>query len=203
MPSTAYRGAARFTDEDEGREPRIPFFNDPQESHHNRLVERRSLEHAVLYRRRLRETGCLHPAPARSWLALLIESKPKVQVPPAESSQRLGLMAALEAACSEASVLNWDGYGALPVNARSRKQAEAFIVSLSKLRSLPEIAVDPDGAVRFDWLYSTDRVLSVSLDRDGMLCYAAMKGKDRSKGAIEYNAGPTPRLVADMLDWIA
>src|ERR1700682_4975395 len=66
-------------------------------------------------------------------------------------------------AWSEASRLNWDGYGAKPAQRASVVKAFEFIDALPKNIPTPEIAVDPDGEISFDWYGGARRQVSISV----------------------------------------
>lgn len=82
----------------------------------------------------------------------------------------------LEAACSEASKPNWDGYGAEPVSLKTFRQAVRFLESIPLTIPNPEISVDPDGEVSFTWSRSPRQVFSVSIGEDGRLSYSGLHG---------------------------
>ena len=80
--------------------------------------------------------------------------------------------AELERVVRDASVPNWDGYGGLPVNAQTHKQARRFLARIPNTFPRPSIGVDPDGEVAFDW-YTFFDTFSVSVRGDGRLSWAS------------------------------
>ena len=61
---------------------------------------------------------------------------------------------------------------------------------------LPEVAIDPDGAISLDWLPSRTRMFSVSADNSGRLAYAWMDGSDRGHAVARFEGSiPAPLLT--------
>ncbi|EQD37450.1 hypothetical protein B1B_16165, partial [mine drainage metagenome] len=62
---------------------------------------------------------------------------------------------------------------------------------------LPEIGVDPDGAIALDWMPSRTRMLSVSIAGSDRLAYAWMNGSDRGHGVVRFAGStlPAPLLL--------
>ena len=98
---------------------------------------------------------------------------------------------------------NWDGHGALPVNERAKALAADLVATLPRLRSQPEVVVDPDGSIGFDWQKAADQILSLSLSGEGMLAYAALQGRNRSRGTLEFSPGHLPKIVSEFIELIA
>lgn len=82
----------------------------------------------------------------------------------------------LEAAFNEAKYSGWDGYSAKRGSPEALAYAWDFIRFLPISIRMPEIAFDVDGDVAIEWEYSSRRILSVRVGRDGMLNYAGMDG---------------------------
>src|SRR5438093_3276445 len=51
----------------------------------------------------------------------------------------------------EASVRNWDGYGARCVQPATYENALRFLRNLPRSVPAPEISAEPDGEIAFDW----------------------------------------------------
>jgi hypothetical protein len=85
-------------------------------------------------------------------------------------------------ACTEALKSNWDGYDAQAVQPASVMKALEFIDALPKNLPTPEIAVDPDGEVSFDWYGGVRRQVSISVSPLGVLSYAGVFGSDYVRG---------------------
>jgi len=98
----------------------------------------------------------------------------------------------------EASSPNWDGYGALPMNAQSFQQALTFLRALPTTTPTPSVSVDPDGEVDLLWHETPTRTLSVSIGPKGRLTYAAMLGGAQSYGT-EWLANEIPQPILNNL----
>jgi len=89
---------------------------------------------------------------------------------------------------------NWDGYNALPVNENSLYRADEFLRMLPLNVSLPNIDVDPDGEVSFDWYNDSDDVFSISIGETGRLAFAGMFGPSEVHG-VEYFNDEIPKPI--------
>ena len=78
----------------------------------------------------------------------------------------------LEEISARCGAPNWDGYGSLPVNASSLAHARLFLKTIDPSSALPEISVDPDGEVSFDWHGDSGDIFSMSISETGMLSCA-------------------------------
>lgn len=101
----------------------------------------------------------------------------------AESSRALfgskaDLLNSLELLHVECAKANWDCYGAEPVSVVALSRVRLFIRSLPDGFPLPELSVEPDGAVSLDWMPSNNRTLSVSLGESVRVPYAWVDGTD-------------------------
>jgi len=102
----------------------------------------------------------------------------------------------LEEVDEEYSEPNWDGYDALPVNGNSLLRAYEFLQVLPLSLPLPDIEVDPDGEVSFDWYNDSGGVFSVSIGETGRLAFAGLFGRSEVHGVeYFYDEIPTPILV--------
>lgn len=101
--------------------------------------------------------------------------------------------AALEKCVLEASSSDWDAYGAAAVQPATRSAAYRFLSALPKAVPLPDIGADPDGDISFEWRVGPRRVLTVSIDANGVLSFAATvgfretHGRDDMAGTIPYS----------------
>lgn len=89
---------------------------------------------------------------------------------------------ALDDACEECAEDNWDGYGAVAVSPRTRDYAQRLLGSLPTTFPAPEISIEPDGEVAFEWHLAPRTVLSVSVGSTDELNYAALFGRSRAHG---------------------
>jgi hypothetical protein len=83
---------------------------------------------------------------------------------------------------SQAQQIGWDGYDAAPVSAATLRYALQFLDFLPLEAGLPEIGVDVDGDITFDWDFGTRRIFSVRVSKGGILYYAGLFGRATSYG---------------------
>lgn len=105
---------------------------------------------------------------------------------------------ALVSACEEASRENWDGYGARPFALQASAAADRFLRALPTTAPSPEISVDPDGEIAFEWYLGPRRVLSVSVGSTNQLTYAALLGPNIVHGTETFVDELPPSIVANL-----
>jgi len=89
---------------------------------------------------------------------------------------------ALREAATEAGSPNWDGYGAQPVQAQAIVNATRFLRSLPSTVPNPDVAVDPDGEVSFEWSSGPARAFSVSVGNGDIVTFAGINGRKKIHG---------------------
>jgi len=94
-------------------------------------------------------------------------------------------------AIEECSVDNWDGYGARRIDGLSCANAERFAEMLPASVPIPEVGVDVDGEVTFDWYAGPRRLFSVAIGGDGRMAYAGLFGVNKTHGT-EYLGDALP-----------
>jgi len=82
----------------------------------------------------------------------------------------------------ECSVENWDGYGAKAIDSSSYVNAIYFSQLLPVNIPIPEIYVDPDGEVTFEWYTGPRQVFSVTMGSNNELIYAGLFGANKTHG---------------------
>jgi hypothetical protein len=82
-----------------------------------------------------------------------------------------------------ASYDNWDGYQAMAADVSTFSYALSFIEQLPLNYPIPEIAIDSDGEIAFEWDHEPRRIFSVRIGRDGWLNYAGLLGHSSFHGA--------------------
>ena len=117
--------------------------------------------------------------------------------PPFSSKEAEG-QAALDAACAEAAMNNWDGYGAVPVTYGVKIRAQQFLDSLPSVVPLPIIAADPDGEIGFEWYLGPRQVFSVSVGERYGIAYAGVFGANVVHGT-EYFMDEFPSEIMNHL----
>lgn len=109
------------------------------------------------------------------------------------------LISTLSVLGEECRELNWDGYGAEPVNPRALKRAEDVIALLPDDLPLPECSIEPDGCVSLDWMPAPYRTLTVSVSASERLPYAWVDGTDRGHAVARLVDGQLPpRILAEI-----
>lgn len=101
---------------------------------------------------------------------------------------------ALEEVLEECSEDNWDGYEASSVTIDSYLEAKRFLRALPAGVPTPEVTVEPDGELAFEWYSGRNRVFTVSIGTDGTLTYAGKFGSSKAHGK-DFFADEVPGLV--------
>ena len=78
----------------------------------------------------------------------------------------------LHQAAEEASSANWDGYGAEAANTAALEFAQLLIPLLPRSYDPPDIDIEPDGEVSFEWQTASRTTFSFSIEtvRPRLLC---------------------------------
>lgn len=105
---------------------------------------------------------------------------------------------ALAAAYVGAQVEDWDGAGSARVEPSTYAHADQFLRLLPSSTSVPDITVDSDGEIVFEWDLGRRRVFSVSVGRDGTLTFAGLFGHTKVHGA-EHLREALPAVISDCL----
>lgn len=102
----------------------------------------------------------------------------------------------LDKATEECSADNWDAYGAKAIDETSYGNAIHFSWLLPPNIPVPEIYIDPDGEVNFEWYAGPRQVFSVSIGSNNELAYAGLFGANKTHGA-EYLDDELPGTILD------
>ncbi len=89
-----------------------------------------------------------------------------------------------------------------PVTTAAVRIASRFARVLPHSLPLPQVAVDPDGAISLDWVPSRTRAFSISADDSGRLAYAWMNGSDRGHGVVRFEDSIPAPLLAQLTELI-
>ena len=84
----------------------------------------------------------------------------------------------------ECSEPNWDAYGALPVDKDSIERVKKMIDMLPEGFPNPELGIDPDGEITFEWYKSRRETINLWGSRNGF-CYCAYLQNDKSSHGRE------------------
>ena len=107
----------------------------------------------------------------------------------------------LFSAFTEANEENWDGYGAAAANPKAVVLALRLLSQLPTTIPMPDMAIDVDGDVAFEWNYGPRRIVSVRVGGDGTIYYAGLLGYSTFYGS-EIPSEGIPDAVAGAIDRI-
>ncbi len=105
---------------------------------------------------------------------------------------------ALQETYEEGLAENWDAYGAKAISPRVYSQAVKFLALLPPVVPMPDISLDPDGEIAFDWLREPRRGFSISVGEKGELSYAGIFGRNRTHGT-EIFQNDIPKIIMENL----
>ena len=105
---------------------------------------------------------------------------------------------ALKHTIAECSEDDWDGYGAKSVDRKSCEESLRFLDMLPGTIPAPEVAVEPDGMVAFEWYEEPRWVFSVSFETNGAIAYAGLFGNSKTHGT-EYFGQTLPQSILDSI----
>jgi len=97
---------------------------------------------------------------------------------------------------------NWDGHGAEPVSQNTMRVAYCFIEAIPLGTSGPSVGADPDGHLSLEWYRHPRKILSVSIDEDGDLHYAAIIGPSQFKGTTPF-LGEVPGEILGLISRVS
>lgn len=100
-------------------------------------------------------------------------------------------------AVKEASQEDWDHFGAKPASILAANLAIRFLNALPSALPTPDVGIDPDGDISFEWVRSKDRMFTVSLSRNGKLSYAGLFGNEISSHGTEVFDDTIPRTIIE------
>ena len=141
------------------------------------------------------------PGSAVSYEARVVQTRAGAIVDRVESSDALfggktAVISELWGLARSHAEAGWDGGEALPVDRHAISRAAAFIRALPDDCDMPEVGVDPDGAVTLDWMVSRHRMLSISIaGNSDRFAYAWLDGTDRGSAVAKYDRDTVPRRL--------
>lgn len=94
----------------------------------------------------------------------------------------------------QSSKPNWDGYDALPVSQETFVNAKTFLDAFPANLPMPELSVDPDGEISFEWYATPRKVFSISIGAGNVLTYAGLFGTSKVQGTENFNGQIPPTL---------
>jgi len=96
------------------------------------------------------------------------------------------ILSRLFSVISQTANEGWDGYGALPVSVKTYIKTMEFLCVLPGTVKLPEMSADPDGSLSMEWYRSPEWIVSISIDGNGKLDYAAIFGDRKYHGSMYF-----------------
>jgi hypothetical protein len=96
---------------------------------------------------------------------------------------------------TECSSAGWDGERAKPVSEEIALSAVNFLKSFPIGIEAPEIGCEPDGAITLEWYRSPNRIISISVDANDQIYYAAIIGASTQNGSNFSSSGVSEDLL--------
>ena len=90
---------------------------------------------------------------------------------------------------AECAAADWDGYGAEAVSKSAVEHSAHFIRRLPEDLPLPEISVEPDGEIAFDWSPTPTQTFSVSIGATDRMACAWVNGTEHGHAVASSNNG--------------
>lgn len=89
----------------------------------------------------------------------------------------------------------WESEGSVAVDRRTLMVTKKLIESLPMVYRTPFISGEPDGSVDLEWYVHPRRILSVSVDANGILHWAALIGEEDPRGSCRFFDEPPKTLL--------
>ena len=102
------------------------------------------------------------------------------------STKKISLISHLAEIYEDCIEPNWDGYEAERVVWDAYLNAKRFLETYPPSMPLPELSVDPDGEIVFEWYVSPYRNFSVSIGAEEVLNYAGLFDDGPKSGTDEF-----------------
>ena len=94
---------------------------------------------------------------------------------------------------------DWDGHEAFAVTQNVLRNAYIFLESLPLGFPRPSLGADPNGHITVEWYRNPRRQVSIAVDDDGVLHYAAIIGPNTTYGT-EVCYGDIPERVVGLVN---
>ncbi len=133
----------------------------------------------------------------RSAAAAIMESAERSE---ALFGQRTAAISRLVALAIECADEDWDGNGAAAIDPVAVVNTKRFLRALPGRVPLPELAPEPDGSISLDWIWSPDRLFSLSIGRGNRLAFAWMEGTDSGHAVARFDGHTVPQLIVSHLE---
>lgn len=86
-----------------------------------------------------------------------------------------------------------------PASALTRVNAKQFLLAVPDDLPMPEVGVDPDGAVSLTWFASRTQMFSVSIDESDRVAFAWLDGSDKGHAVARFYPPMLPNVVVSTL----
>jgi len=134
--------------------------------------------------------GIVSPAPGVSneaaaivrWVTVVLEHSNSMSL----EAPRHALMVKVQSAYETAGEQGWDSYGARKADPFSFYYAQQFASTIPAGFPAPEVGVDPDGELSFEWNYGPRDVFTVSVSPQAELSYAGLFGRSTTYGTEQF-----------------
>lgn len=149
------------------------------------------------------------PGSAVSAEAKIVQDGARAIVDRVENSDALfgnkvAVISALHGLSRDHGVEGWDGGQAKPVDYEAIARAAAFVRALPEGCEMPEVAVEPDGAVALDWMPSRHRLLSISVSgAHDRLAYAWIDGTNRGSAVSRFDGSAIPSGLLQAIETVS
>ena len=109
---------------------------------------------------------------------------------------------AVDATCIAAREDDWDAMGSARVEPSTYEYACQFLRILPPNLPVPDVSVDTDGEILFEWDRGPRQIFSVSVGRDGTLTFAGLFGHSKIHGT-EHLREALPLVIAHCIQRVA
>jgi hypothetical protein len=110
-----------------------------------------------------------------------------------------GTFQQLEEVFEECSSEGWDGERAKPISVEVLQCTRRFLSLFPLGIEAPEIGAEPDGSITLEWYRSPNKVVSISINPDDWVYWAALIGASRRHGADYSLMGISDDLLRTIL----
>ena len=117
--------------------------------------------------------------------------------------ERQTAFAELAGLIGRASKPNWDQYNGQPLSVDVYYLALRFLVALPATLPAPEVGLDPDGEVSFEWTNGPEKIFTVSADAKGRLSYAGLFGEGKTAHGTEVFDDTIPETIIRNVERLA
>jgi hypothetical protein len=111
---------------------------------------------------------------------------------------RYNMLNSLNEVCSEASLENWDGYGAKVICQNTCSNAVKFIRMLPVDFPIPKIDAEPSGGILFEWYRGIGQVFSAIVESSSKITYAGLFSGNKTYG-VEYFENEIPKQILESI----